>query len=176
MWHDSLTHPYVWHDSFTRVNGWFYTYESCEYMSYVTRMNESCHTYEWVMSHIWMSHVIHMNESRRAWNESCRTYEWVMSQVWMSHVTHINRAHWPMPTATNARVMSHVWMSHVARMNESCRTYQQGILDYANGNKYDGAWVNNRRHGVGRLVSIQYISIYICISSVYIYIYTHIYM
>ena len=26
-------------------------------------MNESCHTYQWVMSHTWMSHVAHMNES-----------------------------------------------------------------------------------------------------------------
>jgi len=42
-------------------------------MSHVTHMNESCHTYEWVMSHIWMSHVTHMNES-------CHIYEWVMSQ------------------------------------------------------------------------------------------------
>ena len=25
-------------------------------MSHVTHMNESCHTYEWVMSHIWMIH------------------------------------------------------------------------------------------------------------------------
>ena len=39
---------------------------------YVTNMNESCHTYEWVMSHIWMSHVTNMRES-------CHTYEWVMS-------------------------------------------------------------------------------------------------
>jgi len=44
-------------------------------------MKESCHTYEWitshvsyqwVMSHTWMSHVTHVNES-------CHTYEWVMS-------------------------------------------------------------------------------------------------
>ena len=25
-------------------------------MSHVTHLNESCHTFEWVMSHIWMSH------------------------------------------------------------------------------------------------------------------------
>jgi len=31
-------------------------------------MSESCHTYEWVMSHIWVSHVTHASES-------CRTYE-----------------------------------------------------------------------------------------------------
>jgi len=55
------------------------------WMSHVTHMNESCHTYEWVMSHIWMSLVTHMNES-------CHTYEWVMSHIWMSTVsaTHVN--------------------------------------------------------------------------------------
>jgi len=32
------------------------------FMSYGTKV-KSCHTYEWVMSHIWLSHVTHMNES-----------------------------------------------------------------------------------------------------------------
>jgi len=45
------------------------------WMSHVTHMNDSCHTYERVMSHIWTSHVTHMNES-------CHTYEWVMSHIW----------------------------------------------------------------------------------------------
>jgi len=61
------------------------------WMSHVTHVDESCHTSEWVMSHIhewvmwhiWMSHVSRMNES-------CNTYEWVMSHIWMSHVTHMN--------------------------------------------------------------------------------------
>ena len=48
-------------------------------MSHVTHMNESCHTYEWVVSHIfWMSHVTHMNES-------CHTYEWVMGYTGGHH-------------------------------------------------------------------------------------------
>ena len=34
-------------------------------------MNESCHTYEWVMSHIWMSHATHTDRWRH-------TYECVM--------------------------------------------------------------------------------------------------
>ena len=68
--------------------------------SHVTHINESCHTYEWVMSHIWMIHVTHMNRS-------CHTYEWVVS---------------------NERVMSHIWMSHVTRMNESCHTYEWVML------------------------------------------------
>jgi len=74
-------------------------------------MNESCHTYEGVMSHIWMSHVAHMNES-------CHTYEWVMSHIWTSHVTHMNES-----CHTYACVMSHIWTSHVTYMHESCLTY-----------------------------------------------------
>jgi len=49
-------------------------FRCCETMkSY--RTNEMCLTYEWVMSHKWMSHVSHVNES-------CLTYEWVMSHIW----------------------------------------------------------------------------------------------
>ena len=44
-------------------------------MSHVTHMNVSCHTYKWVMSHIWMSRV---------------TYAWVTSHICMSHVTPMN--------------------------------------------------------------------------------------
>jgi len=78
------------------------------WMSHVAHMNEYCHTYEWVMSHMcnicgsdmehpvmrpaekimsrhtWMCHVTHMNES-------CHTCEWVMSHIWMSHVTHSDK-------------------------------------------------------------------------------------
>jgi len=38
---------------------------------------------QWVMSHIWMRHVAHMNAS-------CRIYECVMSHIWMSHVTRVS--------------------------------------------------------------------------------------
>ena len=49
--------------------------ESClRVMPYIAHTNESCLRYQWVMSHISMSHVTH-------WNESCHTYEWVMSQI-----------------------------------------------------------------------------------------------
>ena len=47
-------------------------------MSLVTRMNESCHTYEWVTPHTWMRHVTHMNESYHThFKES-----WVTSLSW----------------------------------------------------------------------------------------------
>ena len=77
-----------------------------------THIDESCHTYWWVMSHIWRSHVIHKKES-------CRTYEGVMSHIWRSHVTHMNES-----CHTYEWVMSHIWMSHVTHMNESCYTYE----------------------------------------------------
>ena len=44
-------------------------------------MNAWLHTYECLMSHLWMTHVTHMNASRY-------TYEYVLSHIWMSHVTY----------------------------------------------------------------------------------------
>jgi len=79
-------------------------------------MNVSCHTNDWVMSHIWMIHVTHMNES-------CHTREWVMSHTWMSHVTHTNES-----CHTHEKVMSRTWMRHVTHMNASCHTHEWVIL------------------------------------------------
>jgi len=110
--------------------------KSCLWMSRAIHMNVSHHTYEWVMSHIGMSHVPRINESchtyecssiRLLWVishiwETRLTYEWVMSPIWMSHVPHVNESCLPMP---------HMWIqrhlapaSHVPRMNESCHTYE----------------------------------------------------
>ena len=122
---NEMCHTCEW-DISTRINESCRTYRYCQVslknesnLRYAKRelshiQNESCHTYEQniflpacsthegVMSHIWMSHVTHTNES-------CRTYEWVMSHIWLieSYCTY----EW---------VMSHTWMSHIAHMNESC--------------------------------------------------------
>jgi len=59
--------------------------ESCHRYERVTHMNGSCHTYEWVMSHIWMRDVTHINGSCHKYecvthlNGLCRTFEWVTS-------------------------------------------------------------------------------------------------
>jgi len=42
-------------------------------------ISESCHTYEPVIFHVWISHVTHLNKSWSA-------YEWVVSHIWRSHV------------------------------------------------------------------------------------------
>jgi len=67
------------------VRAWYRTFEwvvSHIWMSHFTHMRESGHTYEWVMSYIWISHVTRMNVS-------CHVCEWVTSHIRMSHVTHM---------------------------------------------------------------------------------------
>jgi len=86
------------------------------WMSHVTHMNESCLLYEWVMSPKWMSHVSSMDES-------CHAYEWVMFTLWMSHVTYMNES-----CHTYEWVMSPLWMSHVTQINESCLIYEGVML------------------------------------------------
>ena len=85
---------------------------------------ESYHTYQWVMSHIWMGHVTQTWRWRTAWcsssshvahmNESCHTCEWVMSYIRMSHITHMNGSY---DTHVNAAssLLLRFW---------SCHTYE----------------------------------------------------
>ena len=98
--------PYMYGDE-----PWLTWVVSHNWLSHVSHMNESCLTYECVMSHICMSHVAHAHESCLTYERSCLAYEWVKSHMRMSHVTR----EW---------VMSHIWMSHVSHMNESCLTYE----------------------------------------------------
>jgi len=67
----------------------------------VTHMNDSCHISEYVMSHIWMSHITHLTES-------CHPLEWDISHIWMSHFKHLSES-----CQTSEWVMSNIWMSHV---------------------------------------------------------------
>ena len=97
-------------------------------MSHATRMNESCHTYEWVMPRVRMSHATrvdlpcHTHEwvKSHIWmsQSCCNTYKCVMPHIWMSHIID------PQASASVLRVMSHIWMRHVTYMNESSHTYE----------------------------------------------------
>jgi len=83
-------------------------------------MNESCHTYEWVMWHKWMIRITHMDESRH-------TYEWVMPQNWTSHITHMNES-WTLKKwllVIYGCVMWHIWMRHATHMDGSCHTHER---------------------------------------------------
>jgi len=103
------------------------------WMSHVAYTNESCHSYDWVMSHVWsvMSHIWMSHVTRS--NESCRMHKWVMSHKWMTHVARVMNH----VTNMNESCHSYEWVmsqrSHVTHMNESCdescRTYEWVILD-----------------------------------------------
>jgi len=100
--------------------------------SRMDEMNESCRTYEWVMSHISTSHVTRINQSHRtyeqamlhtwmrhnvrtntSWHKSRHSHEWVISHLCMSHVTYLG----------TRGAMWHICLSHVAHMNEPCHTH-----------------------------------------------------
>jgi len=92
-----------------------------------TTTGESCHTHEWVMSHILMRHEMPENESchiRMCVSHICVTYttpnvgkcsyhELMNESCRMSHVTHMKESCHP-----NEWVMSRMWRSHVSRMND----------------------------------------------------------
>jgi len=87
-------------------------------------VNVSCHTYDWVMSNMWVWHVTYgwvmshlfMSVARHIWM-SHATHEWVMShmndlwQVWKSRVAYGLLTRW-----------TTMWMWHVTHMTESCHT------------------------------------------------------
>jgi len=53
--------------------------EACPHTRTRPGSKASKNDYEWVTSHVWMNHVVCMNESM---------YEWVLSRVWMCHITY----------------------------------------------------------------------------------------
>ena len=131
--HMNMAHTWIWHthEYGTHMNDEAQIQEAGEVMW------ESCHTYEWVISHKWMSRGAHMNES-------CHTCEWVMPHIWMSDATHMNvwishviHVHESRHVGLDCRgwrgdveschtyelVVSHVWISHVTQMHESCHTH-----------------------------------------------------
>ena len=71
-------------------------------------ISESRHTYDWVMSHVWIRDAMPKNE----W---CHVHEWVMRDIEMSGGTHRNEAsHTP---------ISHTRISQVIHVNASCHTH-----------------------------------------------------
>jgi len=68
----------------------------------VTEMNELCHTYECVTSHVWISHVKWMEES-------CQTYQSVMSHTWTWCSCHTHEQECLEGSLIQKRVTSHIW-------------------------------------------------------------------
>jgi len=77
-------------------------------------MNESCHTYEWVMSHTYERvTVTHHQQTRETAQVPMQVRRWVMSHIWMNHFTHTNEV---CQSYIYGWVMSHIWMSHVTHI------------------------------------------------------------
>jgi len=87
------------------------------WVRHVICMNESCHTYECeiVLWHIWMNRVTHMSAS-------CEIVSW---HIWVSHVTHMSAS-----CHTYEWVTLHIWVRHITHMNESCHTYEFDIVSW----------------------------------------------
>jgi len=99
---------------------WVLLFSEGTWKSHVTHTNESCHTYERVMSH----------ESRHRYEWAVcvtrRSYRCGRTHLCVSHKScHMCRV---TPTNESCRtyecVMPHIWMSHVTHMNASCHTYE----------------------------------------------------
>ena len=126
IWMRHVTHVneswWWWRRGWQKWGGMHESWYAYEWITVHICMSHGTH--EWFMSHIWMRHVTHVNESwwwlRRGWQkwggmqESYHTYEWVMAHIWMSHVTHMNES-----CHTCECVMSHIWISHVTQINGS---------------------------------------------------------
>jgi len=133
-----MTHSHVWHDSFTCVT-WLihmcsmtvevemsHVSDTCvmshthfdpsdTWISHWTHMNQSCHTYEWVMSRI-SSPSPEPDEVRRVMSvtqESCHTdisnhvrYESVMAHMW-NKSCHTSPPSQRSPTRSDESCLSH---------------------------------------------------------------------
>ena len=119
--------------------------ESRHMLRHVTRTNESCHMYEWVISHIWMRHVTHV-AGLDFWsgsclymshvphmNESCHTHECVVSHIWMRHVTHVAGLDFWSGSRLQALFMVrlildvHIWMSHITHEWVTSHTWMSHV-------------------------------------------------
>ena len=106
-------------------------------------MNESAHTYERVIAHIWTGQIMytwtrhgtHQCSCAAAasphMNESLHTYKRVMAHIWMSHAAHkcncAAAAQLRMDESLHIckRVMAHIQKSHGTHMDESPHTLEK---------------------------------------------------
>jgi len=100
------------------------------WMSHVTHVDTSCRTHECVIWQTWMILVAHMNDSYR-------THEWVMWQTCIDHVAHllilpcarIRRSHLMHESCLQCEwPMSHLWLNYITYMNGSCHTHAISLL------------------------------------------------
>jgi len=154
MWMSHATHVNEsCHTSIWVLHGWlgvlgaclicqmalhFAFFESHKNESRHTWMNDSCHSCEWVTSHMRMSHVTHVNESRHTFiwvgmymglqsasrsllpmneNKSCHICEWVTSHIYLDRWM----GEWNESRHTCEWVTSHIYLGVWIRMSDVTR-------------------------------------------------------
>jgi len=88
-----------------------------------TAAGGSCLTCEWVMSHLWLSHVSHVNESCRMCTRHIQNW-WVGTLCGLLLVNRVCLA----SCLTCECIMSHIWKSYVAVYTCLLSTWQIGTL------------------------------------------------
>jgi len=80
--------------------------------SHVKHTNESCHTYKSKIQHITKMLIMHLCRYTHIWlshmNASRQSFEWVMPPIWMRRVTHT-------PSSFHLFTQCHLMMCHVTR-------------------------------------------------------------
>jgi len=83
---------------------------------------ESWHTWEWVMPHIWMSHITHANHDAMA--NAISPHTWVMTHMWMSHATHMNQSYHTHELWRQCQSDFAAHLSHGTHVNKTCHTHE----------------------------------------------------
>jgi len=86
-----------------------FLFARCVYTQHAPSLHRFCDSVIWVMSHIWMSWLIHMCDMTHSF---CDSVIWVMSHIWMSHDMH---------------VWGHTCMDDLTQINETCHTYEWDV-------------------------------------------------
>jgi len=77
----------------------------------------------WYLCQSYVSHVTHVNESSHTYKwGSARMYEWVLLLVRMNRISHINHSASEIMHLRGSLITSHVWLNGIANGDESCES------------------------------------------------------
>ena len=104
-------------------------------------MSESCPTYEWVLSHISMSHVTgnpsYYTQAIDYLGVSINTNMKIVSHTWIGHIAHTNELRMSHEWVANESRMSYEWVTNESQMS------QEWVQCVTNESRMSHEWVTN---------------------------------